>query len=168
MPHPSWRGNGDVTLTRPSRNTPSPSCSCSPSSSISSQFDSLVMQAWKTPGAHSCPEELIHYSCSQISIAALLHSLPVRVSLPYLVILWRTPFPGASLVAQWLRIACQCRGHGFEPWSRKISHAAEPLSPWATTTEAHVPQLLKPMRLEPVLRTKRSHHNEKPAHCNEE
>ena len=31
--------------------------------------------------------------------------------------------------------ACQCRTHGFKPWSRKISHAAEQLSPWATTTE---------------------------------
>ena len=42
---------------------------------------------------------------------------------------------GASLVAQWLRIACQCRGHGFEPWSGKIPHVAEQLSPCATTTE---------------------------------
>ena len=25
--------------------------------------------------------------------------------------------------------ACQCRGHGFEPWSRKIPHATERLSP---------------------------------------
>ena len=41
-----------------------------------------------------------------------------------------------SLVAQWLRIACQCRGHRFEPWPRKIPHAAEQLSPCATTTEA--------------------------------
>ena len=31
--------------------------------------------------------------------------------------------------------ACQCRGQGFEPWSRKIPHAAEQLSPGATTTE---------------------------------
>ena len=30
------------------------------------------------------------------------------------------------------------------------------------------PQLLKPVRLEPVLRNKRSHRSEKPAHCNEE
>ena len=30
---------------------------------------------------------------------------------------------------------CQCRGHGFEPWSGKIPHAAEQLSPCATTTE---------------------------------
>ena len=31
--------------------------------------------------------------------------------------------------------ACQCEGHGFEPWSGKIPHAAEQLSPCATTTE---------------------------------
>ena len=31
--------------------------------------------------------------------------------------------------------ACQCRGHGFDPWSGKIPQAAEQLSPWATTTE---------------------------------
>ena len=31
--------------------------------------------------------------------------------------------------------ACQGRGHGFEPWSGKIPHAAEQLSPCATTTE---------------------------------
>ena len=33
---------------------------------------------------------------------------------------------------------------------------------------AHVPQLLKPAGLEPMLRNKRSHRNEKPAHRNEE
>ena len=31
--------------------------------------------------------------------------------------------------------ACQCRGHRFEPWPGKIPHAAEQLSPCATTTE---------------------------------
>ena len=31
--------------------------------------------------------------------------------------------------------ACQCRGHGFEPWSGKIPHATEQLSLCATTTE---------------------------------
>ena len=31
--------------------------------------------------------------------------------------------------------ACKCRGHGFEPWPRKIPQAAEQLSPCATTTE---------------------------------
>ena len=33
---------------------------------------------------------------------------------------------------------------------------------------ARMPQLLKPAHLEPVLRNKRSHCNEKPAHHNEE
>ena len=56
--------------------------------------------------------------------------------------------------------ACQCRGHRFEPWSGKIPHAAEQLGPWATTTE--------PARLEPVLRNKRGHGSERPAHRDEE
>ena len=48
--------------------------------------------------------------------------------------------------------ACQCRRHGFDPWSRKIPHAVEQLRPCATTIEpgnrdnwAHVLQPLKPM-----------------------
>ena len=84
--------------------------------------------------------------------------------------------------------ACQCRGHRFDPWSRKIPHAAEQLSPRATTTEpachnywspctlgpmcrnywARVLQLLKPASLEPALCNKRSHCNEKPMHRKEE
>ena len=30
---------------------------------------------------------------------------------------------------------CRCRRHGFNPWYRKIPHAVEQLSPWATTPE---------------------------------
>jgi len=30
---------------------------------------------------------------------------------------------------------CQCRGHGFNPWSGKVTHALEPLSPGTTTME---------------------------------
>ena len=56
--------------------------------------------------------------------------------------------------------ACQCRGHGFEPWSGKIPHAAKQQAPWATTIE--------PARLELVLRNKRGRNSKRPAHCNEE
>ena len=56
--------------------------------------------------------------------------------------------------------ACQCRGHGFKPWSGKIPHATEQLGPWATTTE--------PARLEPALRNKRGRDSERPAHRDEE
>ena len=31
--------------------------------------------------------------------------------------------------------ACQCRGHGFEPWSGRITCVAEQLGPCTTTTE---------------------------------
>ena len=34
-----------------------------------------------------------------------------------------------------LESTCRCRGHGFNPWSGKIPHAAEQLNPCATTTE---------------------------------
>ena len=32
---------------------------------------------------------------------------------------------GTFLMAQWLRVCCQWRGHGFDPWSRKIPRTAE-------------------------------------------
>ena len=51
--------------------------------------------------------------------------------------------------------ACQCGGHGFEPWSGKIPRAAERLGPWATTTGR--------ARLEPVLHSKRGRDSERPA-----
>ena len=48
------------------------------------------------------------------------------------------------------------------------SYWACALEPASHNYWARVPQLLKPVRLEPVLRNKRSHRNEKPAHRNEE
>ena len=56
--------------------------------------------------------------------------------------------------------ACQYRGHGFDPWSGRIPHAAEQLGPWATTTE--------PAHLEPVLCNKRGRDSERPMHRDEE
>ena len=44
-----------------------------------------------------------------------------------------------SLVVQWTRIWCQCREHGFDPWSRKIPPVGAQWSLWATATEAWVP-----------------------------
>ena len=42
------------------------------------------------------------------------------------------------------------------------------LEPASHNYWARMPQLLKPACLEPMLHNKRSHRNEKPAHCNEE
>ena len=57
----------------------------------------------------------------------------------------------AFLVAQWQRIARQCRRHGFSPWPRKSPRATERLSPCAATAE-------------PALHEKGDHRHEKPAH----
>ena len=87
---------------------------------------------------------------------------------------------GASLVVQWLRIHLPVQGTWVQALVREdptCRGAAKPMwhNYWACALEpashnylAHVPQLLKSVYLEPVLRNKRSHHNEKPSHCNEE
>ena len=82
----------------------------------------------------------------------------------------------ASLVTQWLRILLPMQ----ETWVRALVRedptyhgATKPVrhNYWARALEpvshnywARVPQLLKPAHLEPVLRNKRSHRSEKPAH----
>ena len=43
--------------------------------------------------------------------------------------------PGLPRWRSGLESACQCRGHGLTPWSRKIPRATEQLSPCTTTTE---------------------------------
>lgn len=53
-----------------------------PSGSSSLPFDSWVIQARKMAGAHSWPEESIHYFCSQKPVPALLPSLLVLVFCP--------------------------------------------------------------------------------------
>ena len=87
---------------------------------------------------------------------------------------------GTSLVVQWLRIRLPMQ------WTRVRALVQEDLTCrgatkpmghnyWACALEpvshnywARVPQLLKPVRLELVLRSKRSHRNEKTVHRNEE
>ena len=87
---------------------------------------------------------------------------------------------GASLVAQWLRIQLPMQGMRVRAlvWEDPTCcGATKPMrhNYWACTLEpkshnywAHMSQLLKPVLLEPMLRDKRSHRNEKPVHHNEE
>ena len=98
------------------------------------------------------------------STSLTIREMQIKTKMRYL-----TPVRMASIKKQneglpWWRSgwesACQCRGHGFEPWSGKIPHAVEQLSPCATTTE--------PACLEPVLRNKRGCDSERPARCDEE
>ena len=88
---------------------------------------------------------------------------------------WQNYQSWASLVAQWLRIHLPMQGTQVRALVRgdpTCHGATKPMrhNYWACALEpashnywAHVPQLLKPTRLEPVLHNKRSHHNEKPA-----
>ena len=87
--------------------------------------------------------------------------------------------PGASLVEQWLRIRLPMQGTRVRAlvWedptcrgaTKPVCHnyLACTLEPTSHNYWAHTPQLLKPTRLEPMLRNKGGHHNEKPAHRNE-
>lgn len=63
-------------------------------------------------------------------------------------------FSGGPVV----KSSCQRRRQGSRPWSGKIPHARELLSPCTTATEPHA--------LKPVLHNKRSRRNEKPTHRN--
>ena len=81
-----------------------------------------------------------------------------------------------SLVAQWLRIRLPMQGTQVRAlvWEDPTGRgAAKPVyhNYWACALQpvshnywAHMPQLLKPVCLEPVLCNKRSHRNEKPMH----
>ena len=87
---------------------------------------------------------------------------------------------GTSLVAQWLRICLPMQGTQVRALVREDStcrRATKPvchdqwtcaLEPASHNYSTHVPQLLKPARLEPMLCNKRSHCNEKPVHHKEE
>ena len=86
----------------------------------------------------------------------------------------------ASLVALWLRICLSVQGTQVRALVREDPTCLRATKPmhhnyWACALEpvnhnywAHVLQLLKPAGIEPVLRNKRSHRNEKPAHRNKE
>ena len=74
-------------------------------------------------------------------------------------------FWGTSLVAQWLRICLPMQGRQVRALVRE-----DPTCRGATKPVRHNywASALEPVRLEPLLRNKRSHGHEKPAHCNKE
>ena len=71
-------------------------------------------------------------------------------------------------MVQWLRIRLPIQGTGVRALVREDPTCRGATKPVRHNYLAHVPQLLKPVHLEPVLRNKRNHCNEKPAHRNEE
>ena len=83
---------------------------------------------------------------------------------------------GASLVAWWLGVCLPVRGARVQALVREDPTCCGAAGPvhhgcWACALEpascscwAHVTQLLRPMRLEPVLRSGRGHRSERPVH----
>ena len=117
------------------------------------QSDSEYTKVWEPPLKCYLLEMCVSVSSAKRNLTSMQH--------------WASDFSGFKkgiLGLPWWRSgwesACQCRRHGFKPWSGKIPHAAEQLGPWATTTE--------PARLEPVLPTKRGRDSERPTHRDEE
>ena len=74
--------------------------------------------------------------------------------------------PGLPWWSSGYESACQCKGHRFDPWSRRIPHATEQLSLCATTTEPACHNYWSPHALGLVLHNERSYCDEKPVHCN--
>ena len=74
----------------------------------------------------------------------------------------------ASLVVQWLRIHLPMRGTRVRVLVREDPTRHGATKPVHHNYWACMPQLLKPVRLEPMLRNKRRHSNEKPVHRNED
>ena len=74
---------------------------------------------------------------------------------------------GTSLVVQWLRIRLPMWGTQVRSLIWGDSTCLRATKSMCHSYFSHLPQLLKPTCLEPVLCNKRSHRNEKPTHCNE-
>ena len=69
---------------------------------------------------------------------------------------------------QWLRISLPMQGTRVQALVQEDPTCRGATKPVSHNYWARVLQLLKPERLEPMLCNKRSHHNEKPVHCNKE
>ena len=115
------------------------------------------------------PSTLIWPDCNiflaphlKMSLKIFWHMIILYLHESWFYLLWKfkTTLSGLPWWRSGWEFACQCRGHGFKPWSGKIPHATEQLGPWATITE--------PAHLEPVLLNKRGCNNERPTHRDEE
>ena len=135
-----------------------------------SQFQSVTYSSvpviwnmvWSSNSTPGCIPRKIQILIQKVTCTPMFRAAPFTIART-----WNNPCAHQKTIGLGLpwwhsgwESACQCKRHGFEPWSGNIPHAAAQLGPWATTTE--------PARLEPVLRNKRGRNSERPAHRNEE
>ena len=121
-----------------------------------------------------------HWSGQRCRVTAPSSSLPGQEHFSSLLPAAFKEWVRGFLVAQWLSICLPMQGTRVRAlvWEDPTCRGAtKPVchNYWACALEptshnywARVPQLLKPMHLEPVLCNKKSHRSEKPTHRNEE
>ena len=80
----------------------------------------------------SIPRSVIKSSLGRPSYMVILRIPSLTTTLYWTLSVAKEGLPWWFTVEEF---ACQCRGYGFNPWSGKIPHAMEQLSPCATTTE---------------------------------
>ena len=121
------------------------------------QYERLQLLRYSVPGLKPRASGLFFFVCFGL----------VHIHLCQIVLVINSCL-GASLVVQWLRICLPMqgtRGSSPDPGRSHMLQSNEARAPQLLSLRsgAHEPQPLKLARLEPVLRSKRSHCNEKPA-----
>ena len=100
--------------------------------------------AWKNPMDSRAWWAAVHgvtksqTRLSDFTFTFHFHALEKEMATHSSVLAWRIPGteePGGLPSMGSHRRTRQCKGHGLNPWFRKIPHATEQLSPCATTTE---------------------------------
>ena len=108
----------------------------------------------------------VGYFLSNQVITSTLHDVgQIHLSEPRFSTWDKKLWDGLPWLSRGWEFTWQCRRHGFNPWSRRITPTTGQLGPYATTTElshyrAHMPQLLKPMHLGLVRRNRTRQCNE--------
>ena len=101
----------------------------------------LFIQTWYPSWCSGIKKEQNNAICSNMDGPRDYHTkwrkLGRERQIPYdIAYIWNLKYDtGTSLVVQWLRICLPMQGTWVKPWSGKIPHAADQLSPCATTTE---------------------------------
>ena len=95
----------------------------------------------------------VGYFLSNQVITSTLHDVgQIHLSEPRFSTWDKKLWDGLPWLSRGWESTCQCRRHGFNPWSRRITPTTGRLGSYATTAElshyrALMPQLLKPMHL---------------------
>ena len=101
-----------------------------------------VSSLWCSCQKKAHPKDLLYHQLLQWTQWVCHHWFWLQdlVLRPFPLLWQNTKTNPDFLVVQWLRISLRCKGHGFKPLSRKISHSIGQLSQCTTATDAHMPR----------------------------